>query len=355
MISLNNFGNIPYEIEIQKRDYIIKIVDKTTVLNDIYISKFIKQIPYYKNNFAPIEDYCKISIQKAKGAKVANKSVILKRSLEPRKKKYLTIKILEKTNFAFSNKPLLFFEGFQHVLSTIVKLLNKNIVHLNITTNNLMFDPALNIPLVTNFEKSIHICDINYDPDSNKSHTVVDKWTQICKRIFCEEPKRIYPFELHIINLIIQNDEITSSDIDTLIKEYIENNIYLRAFNNEYREKYIKQCYKIISHYELNLNLIETLSFHYKSWDNFLLCGLYIDFFYDLQKKLKEHHQDIGGICRLGEILSEFLDMLGKNISPDFTERLTVLETYHETTRIIFNNTSRENYEKMKNIWNVWT
>tara|TARA_Y100000768_G_scaffold287325_1_gene221597 strand:- start:1483 stop:2529 length:1047 start_codon:yes stop_codon:yes gene_type:complete len=345
MISLNNFGNISYEV-CRKKVYKNKIIENTAIINDIYISEYIKQIPFYKHYFAPIENHSNISLQRAKISKETGTFKLLNK-----KPKYLSIKILDKIDFLFSKNPLLFFEGFLHILSGIVKLTTYNIVHLGITHKNLTLDPDLKVPLITNFNKSIYICDLEHDIDvifesenNILAQDYINKWKSICKRLFTK--KEIYPFELHIINLIINKSTITNDDIDNMIKDYIQNNTYLDYFDDEYREKYIKKCYKIIARYDLNLELVSTLSFHYESWDNFLLSGLYIVFFNNLRKRLKE---PLSENRDMGVILNNFLDILSKNISPDFTERFTVLETYHEVSRIIFSST-RENYENLNKI-----
>ena len=211
-------------------------------------------------------------------------------------------------------------ESYIHLLDTIELLVTNKIFHNNINFNNIIVD-KLEYVLLSNFEFSIDYSDKNKNINNNIKYFITEY-----------DPSYIeWPIELHILSYLLTNQllSLSSFNIETIISEYINNNIILNTFGStivsSYKEeaiiyfnKYVNQSYDFI---------LKDVITNINTWDNYALSMLFLKILIGIHKSIKIKNKFI--------IL--FMKLLVKNIHLNPLSRLSIDNTKKEFNSLLDN------------------
>jgi hypothetical protein len=156
---------------------------------------------------------------------------------------------------------------YKRLLSSIKLLVEKELVHNNITFDSIVVDNK-QLPLITNFSFSLNISR--------------DDIHEYMKHFFIEyDPSYLeWPLEIHILAYMITNklNSISSNNLENIICNIIDNNNILKTFGDtivssyklealDYFKKYVNQSYEYI--------LKDILKYN-SSWDNYALSIMFL-------------------------------------------------------------------------------
>jgi len=160
------------------KKYISKIqVYDETANNEIEISKKVNNnIDTVKMMFAPVEETCNIDINKIEDGTKEECNILKKTN-----KKYINMKIRFVDKLIFfdymkqetdHNIFNVFLDNYNYLLVSISKLVDNNIIHMDLKGNNIMMDTGKNIPIIIDFGLSI---DMNKLTSHNNSMIHMDE------------------------------------------------------------------------------------------------------------------------------------------------------------------------------------
>lgn len=209
-------------------------------------------------------------------------------------------------------------QGYKHLLTSIHLLVQHQLVHNNITFNNLVIDRNETL-LLSNFSLSIDISHSNFQE-------------YISRFVFSYEPSYIeWPLEFHLLAYIQTNKlkSLSKYNIENIINEVTKENYILstygQTFVSSYKEEAIKYFMKYVNK-PLSFILTDCLQYYY-SWDNYSLSILFLDILIHLHKSMK--HQN--------KFIIMFMKLLVCNIHMSPEKRLTINETVLQFNSILDN------------------
>ena len=144
----------------------------------------------------------------------------------------------------------------------------------------------------------------------------------------------IWSFDLHIINFLINEVEsdnymFTKEAFKEIVDSIVNNNKSLLLFSNTFVDKYKKKCMyygsTIIGKDKSSLLKMMLKEEYYKTWDNFSLSCIYLNF---IQHAFKNKFPE-------SEFLIKLSQLLCVNISPDPEDRFTIEETISRANSIL--------------------
>lgn len=279
-------GNI--ENDPDGEHYITKIQPMEDADPEIEIGERIKTIPYYTHFFSPIESSCVINT-KSINYDLIKKSKIMQNEFAEfnNTKTYSSSKIRYVGKYTLyeyikslpndTTKHAKIYNTHLHLLEAIEKLLQHNIIHFDLKTDNIVFDDIQSIPIIIDFGLSSDITQLLENmTQPTKTHFFADYYAYDfwCIDVFImaniEQQKQFY-----------RQSIVTKQSLDKLLHDFKTPffNFFLtdqeiRAFERDY--------YIYFSKYANNnqtwQELFTDLSQFYKSWDNYSLamCYLYI-------------------------------------------------------------------------------
>ena len=231
------------------------------------------------------------------------------------------------------------FETYISLLNSINILLTNSIIHFNLNTNNIICQYITQNPIIINFKYSINLESIS----SNINLSIL-------KHYFYNYMPYYYtwPIEVHAICFILHNCDLhetsvlTDKDIITISNDYVNSisifNITGNIFNDTFKNNYLNQCINTLQEYIHTFNdiyiLLSNLLLTYTTWDNYAISITYLYILNTINESTKSI-LDKQCYC---EIPSAFYNILIKNISPNFKNRLTINETINAYNRL-FNET----------------
>jgi hypothetical protein len=293
-------------------------------VNEINISKKIKNIPYNANYFDIMIDYDFIDISKIDENLIENIDL-------NENKKYIIFNYnneiqVDFQDFLFNLLNIKHFissllDSYTNLLHSLIKLNDENICFFELNTHNIVFSNN-NTLILKNFKNSLLISNLNESYIKN-----------IIKNINNYTYK---PLEIHVLfYLIINNAETLSlSFIETICSNYVKNMDILLLFSQKYIETYEKTCIETLKKYinkPKSSIIIDILEYH-KYWDNYSASILYLHI--------------VGNITRFFSLKDTFLNkftmLLTKNIHPNPLKRETLEKTI-------------ENYNKLFNEKDDWS
>ena len=117
-----------------------------------------------------------------------------------------------------------------------------------------------------------------------------------------------------------------------LAKDYVANNIVLRAFSPNFRKKYEEECYYELSKYigKSSENIMHRILKYWDTWDNYALSLLYIKLMYYLIR-------DEEGKIIKNQFVSFFIELCLNNIHPNPKKRLSIEETIKSFNLFLYN------------------
>ncbi len=263
--------------------YITKIQkDHNETICEIEIGKIIQTLSHCEHYFAPIINSEQVYISPSMG--FTNK---IQEKNKPKNSVYISNKIryvgknnieyqLTKTNGElFPLKKIL--NTHLHLLDAIEKLQSKNIIHMDLKCNNIMWDDIQNIPIIIDFGLS-RMMDLEKPPVNKDFFISYENYEYWCIDIY------IISQIVHDPSLSLQ-DDINQTTLKQMYNTFLNNahskllgKRELRRMEIEYTNYFSRYTQKTWG------QLVYQLLKCYKSWDNYSLSIIYL---YVITKSLK--------------------------------------------------------------------
>jgi serine/threonine protein kinase len=256
-------------------EYITKIQkDHNETLCEIEIGKIIQTLPHYEHYFAPIMNSEHVYISPSMG--FTNK---IQEKNKPKNSVYISNKILyvgqdnidyqitKKINELYPLKKIL--NTHLHLLDAIEKLQSKNIIHMDLKCNNIMWDNIQNIPIIIDFGLS-RIMDLENPPMNKDFFITYENYEYWCIDIY------IISQIVHDPSLSLQ-DDVNQFTLKQMYNTFLNNahakllgKRELRTMEIEYTNYFSRYIQKTWG------QLVHQLLKSYKSWDNYALSIIYL-------------------------------------------------------------------------------
>lgn len=293
MITEGTYGSIFYpSINLCNEDtsdaekYITKIQKSANSHDEITIGEIIKTIPFYDHFFSPIESSCIVS-PKSINYDIIKKSKIMKNDFHEldTEHSYTSSKIRYVGKYTIDeyiktiddeNKHKKLYNTHLHLLDALDKLLEKQIIHFDLKTNNIMFDEIQSIPIIIDFGLSQEI-----KPILN----TIDK--ELTKNFFVDyNAYEYWCIDIHIManiaheRMFYRDSLVKKIHLDRLLQEFKTPFIHYFLTREEVRifeRDFILYFSKYADVYTWN-DLFTELLDYYNTWDNYSLsmCYLYV-------------------------------------------------------------------------------
>lgn len=299
MYSKNNFGCIYCPIflsNVQNKitpSYISQIKKRND--NEIKIHKSIKTIPYHKLHFHTFFSCEPMNVG------IMEEKYLQKQKVETQSSfvlfKYNKL-IFDSFDSYTTNKTNKFISNlFIHLLKSIKLLLRNEIVHFNLSTQNIVIVDEM--PLITDFSNA-----------------------QQCNNLFTKETETYTILELFTIHYLRTNEltSISISNIYDLLNDYKKHNLLVDMnegilFLKRFINKPLKQ-------------IIEELSKFYYTWDNYSISDIFLSL---LQSKYGIHYNT------QNQFVLKWVDLLKTNMNANPLNRYTVESTINKIEELVFN------------------
>ena len=278
------------------------------------------------NHFAPVLESCDVDISTFKMDEKKKCTLFEKK----RTSDFVLMKIryidsIELDNFIINNTNdslimLMFTSSYTHLLKSLELLKHAKICHFDIKSQNIVYDIKKKLPIIIDFGLSIDFNNINMKELYNSFY------------IF-EPAYYLWPLEVHLISYLLHiNDVVHEADMKQLAKDYVANNIVLRAFSPNFCKKYEEECYYELSKYigKSSENIMHRILKYWDTWDNYALSLLYIKLMYYLIR-------DEEGKIIKNQFVSFFIELCLNNIHPNPKKRLSIEETIKSFNLFLYN------------------
>ena len=257
--------NIPCNGEHENIKYVSKIQEFNK--DEIKIGEIIKTIPDYDLYFAPIINSCNLEIAKVDKNEI-NKCKVFSNKIINFKNNTIRYVGNKNMNEYLKRATSKFKIIHSHLLEALRILCSKNIIHLDLKKENIMYDENFNIPIIIDFGLSM-IYPFNIEDFSFSYLPEYEPWC------------------IDIIMITYIQDEtdnqISEEEIEELLIDYCEKNLSkLFNFTNNQKEYWIGEhkiyFIKLLNESNTKKELIQKISENYKTWDNFSLCVIILQF-----------------------------------------------------------------------------
>lgn len=326
--ALNNKG------EDMKTDKLVSKLQRfdQSAVNELEISKIVSNIEGFKNHYAPVIKYSNVNISKIKTDNLKNCSLISNEKINKlinMKMEYvngiafINYLIENKDNNKFINSII---QSYIHLLKGFNILLNNNIVHFDVKGDNILFAEDKELPIIIDFGLSI---DFNVLLNSPITTKLLKKYFYVFAPDYY-----IWPLEVHYLCYLLKiNMFPNDSEIKQIAKVVTKYNIAItKNFSPEFQKNYEELCYNQLVVYKntsKSLNkIVQEILRHYKTWDNYGLSMLFLNFF--------KYFKSENGYIK-NDFITFFSELLLKNIHPDPDKRLDIVKTWQVFTEYIYN------------------
>jgi len=326
--ALNNKG------EDMKTDKLVSKLQRfdQSAINELEISKIVSNIEGFKNHYAPVIKYSNVNISKIKTDNLKNCSLISNEKINKlinMKMEYINgtafinYLIENKDNNKFINSII---QSYIHLLKGFNILLNNNIVHFDVKGDNILFAEDKELPIIIDFGLSI---DFNILLNSPITTKLLKKYFYVFAPDYY-----IWPLEVHYLCYLLKiNMFPNDSEIKQIAKVVTKYNIAItKNFSPEFQKNYEELCYNQLIVYKntsKSLNkIVQEILRHYKTWDNYGLSMLFLNFF--------KYFKSENGYIK-NDFITFFSELLLKNIHPDPNKRLDIVKTWQVFTEYIYN------------------
>jgi serine/threonine protein kinase len=215
---------------------------------------------------------------------------------------------------------LLFTSSYSHLLKSLTLLEKIKVCHFDIKAQNIVYDTEKSLPIIIDFGLSINFNTLNMK--------------ELYNYFYIYEPMYyIWPLEVHLINYILHvNSDIKEKDMKKLAKDYVSNNVVLRAFSPAFQKKFEAECYYELSKYigKDSEAIIQRILKYWYTWDNYALSLLYIKLLYYLIRN------ESGKVIK-NEFVRFFIELCLNNIHPNPKKRLSVQDTIKSFNVFLYN------------------
>ena len=279
-----------------------------------------------QNHFTPVLSSCNIDVSKFTMSEKEQCTLFEKNPYDDfilMKIRYIDNKVLDSFITENSNSSLimlLFTSSYSHLLKSLQLLEKVKICHLDIKSQNIVYDTEKSLPIIIDFGLSI-----NFDKLNRK---------ELYNNFYIYEPMYyLWPIEVHLINYILHvSTEIDEGGMRSLAKTYTQHNVVLRAFSPSFQKKYQTECYYELSKYigKDSDAVINRILKYWSTWDNYALSLLYTKLIYYLIRN------DAGKIIK-NEFVSFFIELCLQNIHPNPKKRLSLDLTLRSFNIFLYN------------------
>ena len=299
--------------------YVSKIQKKgQTAENELKISQEIRKIKGYDKFFAPIISSCDIGLSRINSGLVSQCEAFERHHIGTdyniMKMKFINMDSISsvvkegKKEKMFST----FFSSYRHLLDGLKHLQNKELVHFDIKSDNVIFDKDQGVPIIIDFGLSFRL-------PSNISKQAMENLYPIVFYVYAPE-YYLWPIEVHYANYILHTYETpTMESILTLSKDYVNNCAALRIFSSQFKRRFVESSANFLKQF-LKKSQDEALKIiikYSKTWDNYALSFLYLRILQSMYPK---------GFVN-NNLIIEFSQLLLMNCHPDASQRLTIDKT----------------------------
>lgn len=265
-------ANKKFVTKLQKKNF--------TSNNELNIGLTIKKNKYYEFFFLPVVSQCRVNIRayKKKHEDELKECEVIK----DEDAKYMLMKIpyvkskpvVESIFNKTKNKKhimISLIELYVASLKAIRILIENNIVHFDLKSDNILYDTKNNHTKIIDFGLSIPIKKLNND-------NLKDYFYIYAPEYF------VWPLEVHVINFLLHDyndDKVDKKYIDDISKkistEYVASNKALNLFTKEFRNKYMDLCELQVKKYlkmvakkdsQKEFIIYELIKFN-DTWDNY--------------------------------------------------------------------------------------
>jgi len=323
-LSQGSYGCIFYpgftcKMNNQSEKFLTKIeVRKKDVVKEFEIGEYItKEIPLYRNMFAPILSYCPIEVSEIKNNSIKECDLISKNQnvLFSTKIKYVGNKSLEIYLYSFleqkNTKNFInqLFETHLYLTNSIGKLISHKIVHYDIKENNIIYDSNQHLPIIIDFGLSFRIdlltTDILYEKafyifitecswwcleTSIISFIVNKEFNSSSKIIFNKKDKPIswmkYTINVNDVLYIIDDYYSKNNNIHVISKHW---NVEVEKSKEKWKN-YIKNLFKTEN--KNSKEIVEHLMQSWNTWDMFSISYMYLSILQNICEDCLKPYQD---------------------------------------------------------------
>jgi len=261
-----------YVKKVQKR--------KETSDNEKEIGNIVKNINNYMNYFAPIEESSQLSLSSNDSNEIKKCEFITeeKKEFETNKIRFvgehslaIHLNLLSKKEKNANMFMETLLEVYVHLCEGVSKLNKKEIVHLDLKENNIIFDDVRKNPIIIDFGLSKKVKEASprdiffvYGPDYSPWCFDIALLTYICNELGENWEKEI----------------IQSVHIEKVMKEFVDTNYGVNdLLSEEQKELLIRNMRKDASKY-VNRDgkqvYNELINERYQSWDNYSLAVIFL-------------------------------------------------------------------------------
>lgn len=296
-------------------------------INEANISDIIKNLNYYSNNYAVVDNYDYINVSQL------SEKYVDKLNLTNNQKylifKYKNEKYVSFNDFLFNlNTPKLFIhhviESFSYILKSLIELNRNNICFFNLSPQNIVFNlDCGEKPILQNFQLSLQVLHL----DETYITNIINK----------QDDYTYKPLECHVLFYLIRNNlqTISYSLIEVICENYVKKLNILEFFSEKYKETYTTSCISTLKKYinKPKNQIIDDILVNIDKWDIFSLSVLYLHIFHNISRIFSLKHSFINNI----------VIELSKNIHPNPEIRgslVNVMEFFDK----LFNNENNWTY-----------
>jgi serine/threonine protein kinase len=300
--------------------------------NEIYLGELISKIKNYQLFFSPVIRACNINLANVDKNALSKCEIID----ETKKVEYVIMDLIRINGEQFidlikklSKKNLIItiFDTYKLLLDGITVLLQNNIVHFDIKSDNILYEKYTNQPIIIDFGISL--------PMEKITISNVEEYIYVYAPDYY-----IWPLDVHILSFLIHktSGKLTQEDAIKIATDASEYNKSLDLYSDTFKHNYKLLSIEVASRYvgmERN-KAIQALLDNYTTWDNYSLSVIYLKlFFYLFENKVKP---------KVPDLFVYFSQILSINISPDPRKRMSISETIRTFSEIFYSDETFENY-----------
>jgi serine/threonine protein kinase len=311
--------------------------DNINSKNEENIGKIVKTIKNFKLYFMPIVSHCPIHLAAINQEILHDCEIISKDRDNDFKYTLMSIPYVKNksffsflTEFDKSKKYIIrdMTHTYEYLLNCVDKLINLDIVHYDLKSENILYNLSTNNPIIIDFGISIPMKELTEDNLRTYFYIYAPDYY-------------IWSLEIHFINYLLHKteNELTLSDVETICKEIISNNKALDIFSKDFQKKYLNACIDNFKKYvnKQRMKVIHELKESYKTWDNYAVSVLYLRILGIMY----------GDIFHENEFIVRFSQLLLENINPSFEKRNSITKTIKTFQDMLYMSKNIDDYVEL--------